>query len=176
MKTQKDTRHEKSSLYRKHAFNPSGTNSPPQIKKKKKEDDHNVCHSIPTLWSMIWSQRSYVLADSQSIFRAEATDRRSQREGETLLVCVLSFLFFKRNTIIHHASSLRAPPRDVYQRKWIFKALPAHKNDWEHVRKHKSLATVSGHFRGCQYALKDGVLFQPIIARCMKAFSEPAGD
>lgn len=140
-------------------------------KKKRKEDAHDICHSIPTLWSMIWSQRSYVLADSQSIFRAEATDRRSQREGETLLVCVLSFLFFKHNTSIHHVSSLRGPPRDVYQRKWIFKALPAHKNDWEHVRKHKSLSTVSGHFRGRQYALKDGVFFQPIITRCMKAFS-----
>lgn len=117
-------------------------------KKEKKEAAHDICHSIPTLWSMIWSQRSYVLADSQSIFRAEATDRRSQSEGETLLVCVLSFLFFKRNTVIHHVSSLRGPPRDVYQRKWIFKALPVHKNDWEHVQKHKSLSTVSGHFRG----------------------------
>lgn len=98
---------EKPSIYCAHARNPSGTNLPPQKKNKinKSEDAPDICHSLPTLWSTIWWQRSYVLADSQSIFRAAATDRRSQREGRNASCLCYVFSCFSNAT----PSSIMAP-------------------------------------------------------------------
>ena len=109
------------------------------------------------LWSMIWSRRSYVPDDSQSIFRAMATERQSQTErerererGASCLIFVFSALSDAPRPSITLLFFL--PPLSFGGWRMMFikgSRFSLHylspQIDWEHVRKRESLCTLSQH-------------------------------
>lgn len=124
------------------------------------------------LWSMIWSQRSYVLDNSQSIFRAKATDRQRakerERERESGFLFDFCLFHFFRSTI-HHAFSFRNC-RMMFIKGSRFSENYLSLKLIENMCGNASHSPLFLHFSTVNNSRS--VLFQPIIARCLKALLE----